>query len=149
MGLGGRVKIVKNPNLPYTKWGWPIDPKGFRLALRKVYERYHLPIIITENGLGAIDQLTDDAKIHDDYRIDFLKHHLLSIKQAIEDGVEVIAYSYWSFIDILSSSNGMNKRYGLVYVERDEFNIKSLQRIKKDSYMYYQSIIQENGSNLE
>ncbi|GMQ62101.1 glycoside hydrolase family 1 protein [Vallitalea maricola] len=149
MGLGGRVKIVKNPNLTYTKWGWPIDPKGFRLALRKVYERYHLPIIVTENGLGAADSLTKDNKIHDEYRIDFLKHHLLSIKKAIEDGVVVIAYSYWSFIDILSSSNGMNKRYGFVYVDRDEFNIKDLKRIKKDSYYCYQNIIKDNGSNLE
>ncbi|MGG7621266.1 glycoside hydrolase family 1 protein [Bacillus coreaensis] len=149
MLLGGRVQMAKNPNLEYTKWGWPIDPKGFRLALRKVYDRYHLPIIITENGLGAQDSLTEDNRIHDEYRIDFLKHHLHSIKKALEDGVEVIAYSYWSYIDILSSSNGMNKRYGLVYVDRDEFDKKELKRIKKDSYYYYQNVIKSNGSILE
>lgn len=148
MLLGGRVQMEKNPNLEYTKWGWPIDPKGFRLALRKVYERYHLPIIVTENGLGAQDSLTEDNRIHDEYRIDFLKHHLLSIEKALEEGVEVIAYSYWSYIDILSSSNGMNKRYGLVYVDRDEFDKKELKRIKKDSYYYYQNVIKSNGSIL-
>ena len=149
MLLGGRIKMVKNPNLEYTKWGWPIDSKGFRLALRKVYERYHLPIIITENGLGAVDSLTEDNRVHDEYRIDFLKNHLLSIKRALEDGVEIIAYSYWSYIDILSSSNGMNKRYGLVYVDRDEFDVKELKRIEKDSYYYYQNVIKSNGINLE
>lgn len=148
MGLGGRVKITKNPNLEHTKWGWPIDPKGFRLALRKVYERYHIPIIITENGLGAIDVLGEDNKIHDEYRIDFLRHHILSIKNALNDGVEVIAYSYWSYMDILSSSSGMSKRYGLVYVDRDEFDAKELKRIKKDSYYFYKDVIKTNGKYL-
>lgn len=143
--LNGKIKIVKNENLNYTNWGWPIDPKGFRIALRKIYERYHIPIIITENGLGAEDTLTESKNIHDNYRIEFLKNHLINVKNAIDDGVEILSYNYWSFIDILSSSNGINKRYGLVYVDRDEFNEKQLERIKKDSYYFYKDIIKSNG----
>lgn len=135
---------VENPYLEKTDWGWEIDPVGFRVALRRVSDRYDLPIFVTENGLGAID-LEKDGKVHDSYRIDYLAQHILEMQKAITDGVTVIGYCAWSFTDLLSWLNGYKKRYGFVYVDRDEEDEKELTRIKKDSYYWYQEVIQNNG----
>ena len=139
---------IENPYLEKTKWGWEIDPVGFRVGLRRIQSRYDLPVFVTENGLGAIDVLTEDKKIHDDYRIDYLNEHLVEMKKAIADGVEVIGYCAWSFTDLLSWLNGYKKRYGFVYVDRDEHDEKTLERIPKDSFYWYQQVIKENGENL-
>ena len=130
-----------------TKYGWVIDPVGFRYTLRKVYERYHLPILVTENGIGAPDIL-EDGKIHDDYRIDFLKKHLIQMKLAIADGVEMIGYCPWAAIDVVSTHQGYKKRYGFIYVDREEFDLKEMKRYPKDSFFWYQKVIAENGKSL-
>lgn len=140
---------VENPYLEKTAWGWEIDPVGFRVALRRIQARYDLPIFITENGLGAIDQLTADKKIHDQYRIEYLEKHLTEMRKAITDGVEIIGYCAWSFTDLLSWLNGYKKRYGFVYVDRDEHEERSLERIPKDSFYWYQQVIRENGENIQ
>lgn len=139
---------VSNPYLKKTDWGWEIDPVGFRVALRKVYARYDLPIFITENGLGAIDELTEERTIEDDYRIDYLKEHILEMQKAITDGVPIIGYCAWSFTDLLSWLNGYKKRYGFVYVDRDNEDEKELERIPKKSFYWYKDLIQTNGKNL-
>ncbi len=139
---------VSNPYLEKTNWGWEIDPVGFRVALREVYARYDLPIFVTENGLGAIDELTESGTIEDDYRIDYLNAHILEMKKAITDGVEMIGYCSWSFTDLLSWLNGYKKRYGFVYVDRTEQDVKDLQRIPKKSYYWYKNIIETNGENI-
>ena len=144
----GIFKGVKNTNLPETEFGWEIDPIGFRNTLREVYSRYHLPIIITENGLGAYDKLEDGDKVHDPYRIDYLRDHIEQMKLAIEDGVDVMGYCPWSAIDLISTHEGMVKRYGFIYVNRDEFDIKDLRRIRKDSFFWYQKVIASNGEEL-
>lgn len=111
----------------------------------ELYQRYQLPVMITENGMGTHDVLSEDGKIHDDYRIQYLKTHIEEMKKAIDDGVEVISYNTWTFMDVVSSSDGFQKRYGLVYVDRDELDEKELKRIPKDSFYYYQKLIQQNG----
>lgn len=137
-------EMVKNPYLERTKWDWEIDPVGFRIALRRLHDRYDLPIFITENGLGAIDKM-EDGKINDDYRIEYLQTHLREVQKAINDGVEVIGYCAWSFTDLLSWLNGYKKRYGFVYVNRDESSKKDLKRIPKKSYYWYKKVIKENN----
>ena len=140
---------VSNPYLETTEWGWEIDPVGFRLALRRVYAQYGLPIFVTENGLGAIDVLEEDGTIQDNVRIEYLEKHLLEMKKAISDGVEMIGYCAWSFTDLLSWLNGYKKRYGFVYVNRDEHSEKDLKRLKKESFYWYQHVIQQNGENIQ
>lgn len=139
---------VENPYLEKTDWGWEIDPVGFRLALRQVFSTYGLPIFITENGLGAKDQLLENGTIEDDYRIDYLEKHITELKKAITDGVDVIGYCAWSFSDLLSWLNGYKKRYGFVYIDRTEKEEKELKRIPKKSYYWYRDIIQQNGEEL-
>ena len=143
----GHFRYVKNPYLKASEYGWQIDPVGFRRALMELYQRYQLPVMITENGLGTHDVL-EDGEVHDDYRIDYLKSHLAEMKKAICDGVPVISYNTWTFIDVISSSDGFQKRYGLVYVNRDELDQKDLKRIKKDSFYFYQDLIKTNGENI-
>lgn len=138
-------KTVENPYLKKTDWGWEIDPVGFRVALRRIESRYHLPIIVTENGLGAIDVLENDGTIKDPYRIEYLASHILEMQKAINDGVEVIGYCAWSFTDLLSWLNGYKKRYGFIYVDRDEKSEKELKRIPKDSFYWYRKVIEHNG----
>lgn len=138
----------KNPYLKETEWGWEIDPVGFRVALRKVYAEYDLPIFVTENGLGAVDTMTNDKKIHDEYRIEYLKNHIHEMQKAITDGVEMIGYCAWSFTDLLSWLNGYKKRYGFVYIDRTEHEEKTMERIPKDSFYWYKNIIKENGLRL-
>src|SRR5699024_1179746 len=115
-----------NPFLSKTEWEWEIDPQGLRYTLNQLYERYKLPILITENGLGDIDQLEEDGTIHDSDRIKYIQNHLYQINLAIKDGVDVQGYYVWSFLDLLSTSSGFRKRYGLVYVNRSDFDAGTL-----------------------
>lgn len=146
--LYGYFKIEKNPNLKATEYGAQIDPVGMRIALNDYYNRYHLPLIITENGLGTADVLTEDERVHDDYRINYLRDHIDACRKGIEDGVELMGYCPWSVIDLLSSHQGFKKRYGFVYINREDHDLKDLRRIKKDSFFWYQNVIKSNGQNL-
>ena len=140
---------LKNPYLKESEWGWAIDPDCLRLTLNELYDRYHKPLWIVENGLGAEDTVID-GKIHDDYRIDYLRDSVKSIAQAINlDGVEVIGLTVWGWIDIISAGTGeMKKRYGLVYVDMDDEGRGSLKRIRKDSFWWYQKVIRSHGTEL-
>lgn len=144
----GVYKTFKNPNLLRTEFGWEIDPEGFRATMREMYSRYHLPLIVTENGLGAYDKLTEDGKIHDDYRIEYLRRHIEQIKLAASEGVEMMGYCPWSVIDLVSTHEGVVKRYGFIYVNRDEFDLKDLARYRKDSFYWYKKVIETNGEDL-
>ena len=146
-GIKGCYKNPSNPFLPTTSWDWAIDPVGFRMGLRNLTSRYDLPIVISENGLGAFDKVEADGSIKDDYRIEYIESHLKELKKAIQEGCDVISYCVWSFTDLLSWLNGYQKRYGLVYVERDEEG-GSFDRTPKDSFYWYQKIIETNGENL-
>ncbi len=141
-------KNTKNTNLNFTDWDWEIDPIGLRIALRRITSRYNLPILISENGLGAIDKLNDDGTINDNYRIHFLKEHIKEIDKAISEGCEVIGYCTWSFQDLFSWLNGYKKRYGFIYIDRDEENEKELKRYKKDSFYWYKDVIDSNAKNI-
>ncbi len=147
--IPGMFKGYANPNLPRTEFNWEIDPVGYRNTLREVYSRYRLPIIITENGLGAYDTLTEDGKVHDQYRINYLRTHIEQMRLAISDGVEMMGYCPWSAIDLISTHEGMRKRYGFIYVDRDEFELRTMKRYRKDSFYWYKQVIESNGENLE
>lgn len=147
-GVKGFYKVIRNPNLGSTEFGWEIDPVGFRSTVREIYSRYRLPLIVTENGLGAYDTLTEDGKVHDTYRIEYLRKHLEQIQLAITDGVEMMGYCPWSAIDLISTHEGAVKRYGFIYVDREEFDLKSLDRYRKDSFFWYKDVIASNGQNL-
>ncbi len=141
---------VSNPHLEKTKWGgWEIDPIGIRIALRRLQNRYDLPMMVTENGLGAYDHLTEQRTIEDDYRINYLKEHIVEIQKALTDGVELLGYCAWSFTDLLSWLNGYQKRYGFVYIDRDEQDEKELERIPKKSYYWYKKLIETNGNLVD
>lgn len=144
----GHFHYVKNPYLEATEYGWQIDPVGLRRGLMELHQRYHLPVMITENGMGTHDCLEEDGSIHDGYRIEYLKSHIKEMKKAVYDGVQLIAYNTWTFMDVVSSSDGFRKRYGLVYIDRDELDERDLRRIKKDSFYYYQTVIKTNGAEL-
>lgn len=144
----GMYRIVKNPNLGATDWGWEIDPVGIRIAIRELYDRYGLPLLITENGLGAKDVLEQGDIVNDDYRIDYISRHLEQIQLAISEGIPVFGYCVWSFIDLISGHDGTDKRYGLVYVNRENFDLKDLRRVKKKSFFWYREVILTNGDNL-
>ncbi|GGP10119.1 glycoside hydrolase family 1 protein [Oceanobacillus neutriphilus] len=144
----GVFEVVKNENLAATDWGWEIDPVGLRLTLRELYDRYKLPMIITENGIGAYDKLEEGDMIRDDYRISYLREHIKQVKLAINDGVPMLGYCAWSFMDLVSGRNGMEKRYGFVYINREDFDFKDMRRIKKDSFHWYQKVIASNGEDL-
>lgn len=144
----GVYQSYTNQNLLKTEFGWEIDPVGFRATMREIYSRYHLPLIVTENGLGAYDKLTDDGKIHDDYRIEYLRKHIEQIKLAASEGVEMMGYCPWSAIDLISTHEGMVKRYGFIYVNRDEFDLKDMARYRKDSFYWYKKVIESNGEDL-
>jgi len=140
---------VSNPYLKASDWGWMIDPKGLRYFLNEVYARYEVPIMVVENGLGAADTLEPDGSIHDDYRIDYLRWHVEQMAEAIEDGVDLIGYTPWGCIDLVSASTGeMMKRYGFIYVDKDDEGNGTLERIRKDSFYWYQELISSNGESV-
>lgn len=140
---------ARNQYLKYSEWGWAYDPLGLRYYLEVVNDRYHLPIIITENGLGTKDVLEEDGTIHDDERIKYLHDHILEMKKAIENGVNLIGYTMWGCIDLVSASTGeMSKRYGFIYVDKDDQGKGSLKRYKKDSFYWYTQVISSNGEEL-
>ena len=145
----GVFRAISNPLLeedPRNKW--KSDPVGFHIAFRDIYERCHLPLMVCENGYGAPDLLESDGKIHDFYRIAYLRDHIEIIKKVLQQGIPVLGYHIWSFMDVLSTSEGFRKRYGLVYVDRTDEDIRSLQRFKKDSFYWYQKVIRTNGEEL-
>ena len=148
LGEPGVYRPGENPYVGKTQYGWVVDPVGFRYTLRKVYERYHLPILVTENGIGAPDILEADGKIHDAYRIQFIREHLQQMRLAITDGVQILGYCPWAAIDVVSTHQGYRKRYGFIYVDREEFDLKELKRFRKDSFYWYANVILENGQNL-
>lgn len=139
----GEYQYYRNPYTPYSEFNWNCDGTGLRFALRRLYARYHLPIMISENGWAARETVSEDNRIHDVSRIAYMKEMIEAMSCAIDDGVELFAYEPWSFTDVLSSSQGMDKRYGLVFVDRSNENIKELKRYKKDSFYYYQQVIKE------
>lgn len=146
---GNLVGGIKNPYLEASEWGWQIDPKGLRYSLNEIWDRYQLPVMIVENGLGARDELTADGKIHDAYRIDYLKKHMIQMKEAAEDGVDLMGYTPWGWIDLVSASTGeMAKRYGFVYVDKYDDGTGKLGRRRKDSFFWYQKVIESNGEIL-
>lgn len=149
-GLNGLETGYKNKFLENSEWGWPINPKGLRFALNTLYDRFEKPLMIVENGLGAIDEIGEDGLIHDNYRIDYLNSHLVEIEKAIElDGIEVMGYTSWGPIDLISASTGeMRKRYGFIYVDVDDYGNGTFNRIKKDSFYWYKEVIASNGKNL-
>lgn len=140
----GYFMIESNKNLEASEYGAQIDPMGLRLVLNHYYHRYNVPIIIAENGLGTADELVE-RKVHDQYRIDYLKDHIKAVELAIEDGVEMWGYSLWSVMDLLSSHQGYKKRYGLIYIDRTDFDEKELKRIRKDSFYWYQNVIKNRS----
>lgn len=146
---GNLLSGVKNPFLKASEWGWQIDPIGLRIALNQLYERYRKPLFIVENGLGAVDKPDADGKIKDDYRIDYLKQHIEQMGAAIHDGVDLMGYTPWGCIDLVSASSGqMSKRYGFIYVDLDDAGQGSLNRYKKQSFNWYQRVIASNGTDL-
>lgn len=148
LGEPGVYRAAENPYVDKSKYGWVVDPVGLRMTLRKVSERYDLPILITENGYGDKDILEENDVINDDDRIDFIKKHLEQLKLAIADGVDILGYCPWSAIDVVSTHQGYGKRYGFIYVNRDEFNLMDLRRIKKKSFYWYKNLIETNGKNI-
>ncbi|MBR3348696.1 MAG: glycoside hydrolase family 1 protein [Solobacterium sp.] len=145
----GYCRDERNTNLAASEYGAQIDPMGLRIVLNDYYARYHLPLLITENGLGMADTLTEDGKVHDPYRIDYIREHIRACALSIEDGVELMGYSPWSFEDLLSSHQGFRKRYGFVYINREDMDLKDLARIRKDSFYWYQKVIATNGEDLD
>lgn len=152
-GKGNIMGGVNNPYLDASEWGWQIDPKGLRLIMNKLYDRYQKPLFIVENGLGAQDELVEGSKgektVEDDYRIDYLKQHLIQMHEAIKDGVDVMGYTTWGCIDLVSASTAeLKKRYGFIYVDRHDDGTGSLKRYKKKSFYWYKKIIESNGQAL-
>lgn len=142
--------VIQNPNLKPTPWEWRMDTLGFYNCLSQYWDRYQVPLMIAENGFGAIDTVEEDGKIHDDYRIDYYRQHILQLKECIKDGVNVFAYCAWGPIDIISSSTAeMSKRYGFIYVDQDDEGRGSKARSRKDSFYWYKKVIASNGENLE
>ena len=146
---GNIFKMLKNPYLKASEWGWQIDPEGLRYSLNTLYDRYEVPIFIVENGLGAVDVVEEDGSIKDDYRIDYLREHINAMKEAVNDGVDLIGYTAWGPIDLVSASTGeMKKRYGFIYVDKDDDGNGTLERRKKKSFNWYKEVIESNGENL-
>lgn len=147
--IGAFIRNLENPHNKITDWGWGIDPVGLRITLNDMNDRYGVPIFIVENGLGAHDKLEDDRKIHDTYRIDYLREHIKVIAEAIGDGCHVMGYTPWGCIDLVSCGDcQMTKRYGFVYVDADDEGNGSYERYRKDSFYWYKKVIQTNGEDL-
>ena len=146
---GNLMGGISNPYLKASDWGWQIDPKGLRWTLNEVYGRYGIPLMVVENGLGAYDRKGPDGKIHDQYRIDYLRQHIREMAEAVKDGVDLMGYTPWGCIDLVSASTGeMAKRYGFVYVNKFDDGTGDLSREKKDSFYWYQKVIATNGEDL-
>ena len=144
---GGETN-TPNPYLKTSDWGWQIDPMGFRYTCNELWDRYQVPLFPVENGLGANDTVID-GKIHDDYRISYTKDHIIALKEAIKDGIDIMGYAYWGPIDIVSAGTGeMKKRYGFIYVDKDNYGNGTLNRIRKDSFYWYKHVIETNGEEL-
>ena len=148
--ISGHSSSVKNPYLKASDWGWQIDPVGLRYSLNTLYERYELPLFIVENGFGAVDVKEEDGTCNDEYRIDYLKAHIKEMKKAVEiDGVDLMGYTPWGCIDLVSFTTGeMKKRYGFIYVDKDNEGNGTLNRSKKKSFDWYKNVIATNGEEL-
>ena len=148
-GAGNIFGGAGNPYLKKSDWGWAIDPKGLRDYLETVYDRYQISLMIVENGLGAVDEKEADGTVHDSYRIDYLRSHIQEMEKAVEHGVDLLGYTMWGCIDLVSASTGeMKKRYGFIYVDKDNEGKGSLARSRKDSYFWYKKVIATNGNDL-
>ena len=152
-GLGNLLGGVPNPTLKASDWGWQIDPKGLRYVLNMFYDRYQKPLFIVENGLGAVDVLNEDENgnktVEYDYRIQYLKDHLIQVGEAVQDGVEIMGYTSWGCIDVVSASTAeLKKRYGYIYVDRNDDGTGTMERYKKKSFYWYQKVIESNGEVL-
>ena len=146
---GNLLGSKKNPYLKAIDWGWQIDPVGLRITMHKLYDRYQIPLFIVENVLGAKDVVEEDGAIHDPYRIDYLRDHIKEMEQAIDEGVELMGYTPWGCIDLVSASTSqMSKRYGFIYVDLDDEGHGTLKRSKKDSFDWYKRVIATNGADL-
>ena len=147
---GNEISGYKNSLLPASEWGWQIDPVGLRITLNWLYDKYQIPLFIVENGLGAVDTVEEDGRIRDDYRIEYFRRHVEEMKKAVlEDGVELLGYTPWGCIDLVSAGTGeMKKRYGFIYVDKDNDGKGTLQRYKKDSFYWYQECIRSNGETI-
>lgn len=140
---------IENPYLEKSEWGWTIDPKGFRITANQLYDRYQKPLFVVENGLGAVDTPTENGEVNDDYRIEYMRKHVKEMSEAIEDGVEILGYTSWGPIDLVSASTGeMKKRYGFIYVDKDNEGNGTLKRSKKKSFDWYKAVIASNGENI-
>ncbi len=150
MTAGNTITAAKNPYLKASDWGWQIDPVGLRISLVDLYDRYRKPLFIVENGLGAKDVLEKDGCVHDPYRIEYLKLHFKEMYKAIEeDGVELMGYTSWGCIDLVSeSTKQMSKRYGYIYVDVDDYGKGTYQRYRKDSFYWYKKVIESQGACL-
>ena len=148
---GNVIKSLRNPYLQASEWGWQIDPQGLRITMNSLYDRYQKPLFIVENGLGAVDKVEEDGSIQDDYRIAYLEAHIKEMMKAVEeDGVELIGYTPWGWIDLVSASTGeMKKRYGFVYVDKDNAGNGTLKRRRKKSFEWYKRVIATNGECLK
>lgn len=147
---GGLPNSVENPYIESSDWGWAIDPDGLRYTMNRLYDRYQLPLFIVENGFGAVDQLEANHEIHDQARIDYLTKHIQAMEKAVDyDGVELMGYTPWGIIDLVSFTTGeMKKRYGMIYVDRDNAGKGTMKRYKKDSFEWYQQVIATDGKSL-
>ena len=147
---GNIFASLKNPNLKESEWGWQIDPTGLRITLNTLYDRYQKPLFIVENGLGAVDVPDENGYVEDDYRIEYLREHIKAMKEAVElDGVDLLGYTTWGCIDLVSAGTGeMKKRYGFIYVDKDNEGNGTLKRSKKKSFDWYKKVIASNGEEL-
>ncbi len=137
-----------NPYLESTDWGWQIDPDGLRFSLNEIYDRYQIPLMVVENGMGALDTVEEDGSIHDDYRIGYLRRHVAAMREAVADGVNLMGYTWWGPIDLVSAGTGeMRKRYGFIYVDKHDDGSGDYSRLRKDSFFAYQRIIKSNGAD--
>lgn len=153
-GEGNLLGGVLNPTLKASEWGWQIDPQGLRIVLNQFWDKYQKPLFIVENGLGAVDVLVEEqdgtVTVEDDYRIAYLRDHLLQVEEAIEDGVEVMGYTSWGCIDLVSASTAeLKKRYGFIYVDRNDDGSGSMERYRKKSFYWYKDVIASNGNSLK
>ena len=143
----------KNPYLEASEWGWQIDPDGLRFSLNEMYDRYQIPLMITENGLGALDEVVveeGERRVHDPYRADYLRRHIEAMREAVKDGVDLMGYTWWGPIDLVSHGTGeMRKRYGFIFVDKYDDGTGDLSRFKKDSFEYYKKVIASNGEDLD